>query len=161
MSPLFRAAFIPCCALAACDDAGGRALSDSANAADEPDTVAVWSVSGPDLQIGVAEGDPRYEMHRMLSAVGLPDGRIAVLNAGSHELRIYDSGGRLQTRTGRKGDGPGEFQNPVRVHVLGDTLAIVDIRSSRLSLHRVSLHDFNGRLITTRQLDASTEEWAE
>ena len=41
----------------------------------------------------------------------LSDGRIAIVNQGSDEIRIYDANGRFVNTFGRKGGGPGEFRN--------------------------------------------------
>src|SRR5690606_13456983 len=72
----------------------------------------------------------------------------AVLNAGSHELRIFDADGRLLHRSGRQGSGPGEFRMPLRLYVFGDTLAVFDEGANRLSLH-----DLSTRFIATRPLE--------
>ncbi len=40
----------------------------------------------------------------------MPDGRIAVANGGSREIRFYDSEGRFLSSSGRTGGGPGEFR---------------------------------------------------
>jgi hypothetical protein len=70
-----------------------------------------WRLSEePVLNIGVLEGDPNYQMFRVSGATRLPDGRIAVANAGSHQLRFYDSGGRFLKAVGGDGEGPGEFR---------------------------------------------------
>jgi hypothetical protein len=118
---------------------GSCSGADHADAADTVDAdVSEWTTSAePELQIGVVDGDAHYLMHELVSAVTLPDGRIAALNAGSHELRVYDENGRLLSQTGRRGGGPGEFQRPRRVYLLGDTLAVFDGSSNRLSLHRL------------------------
>src|SRR5687767_15620844 len=65
--------------------------------------LAAWTVSGePELQIGVVEGNPDYQFHTLISALRLPDGSVAALNAGSHELRGYGADGRLLGRSGRR-----------------------------------------------------------
>ena len=45
--------------------------------------------------------------------VGLPDGGLVVLDAGSRELRWFDAAGEHVPTAGRRGQGPGEFLNPV------------------------------------------------
>ena len=134
--------------------------SDQADPQDAaPSAARQWTFSAePDLRIGVAEGDPSYEFHKLVSAVTLPDSGVAVLNAGSHELRFYDAAGRFVRSIGAQGGGPGEFQNPVRLYLFHDTLAIFDHGASRLSLHRV-----DGEFITTRPLvrQTGTLQWDE
>jgi hypothetical protein len=58
----------------------------------------------------------------------LPDGRIAVPNGATAEVRIFDSAGRYLSAVGRRGEGPGEFRSPW--HILewpGDSLLVLDI----------------------------------
>ncbi|HEX7118291.1 MAG TPA: 6-bladed beta-propeller [Longimicrobiales bacterium] len=105
-----------------------------AGAAQEP---AVWRLSAePLLQIGVVEGAPEYQLFRAVSSVRLGDGRIAVLNAGSHELRFYDAEGRFVASVGRRGKGPGEFLAPARLYrMAADSLMVFDRANVRFSVH--------------------------
>ena len=75
-----------------------------------PDSRLGWRV-GPEasVSIGTAGGDPAYELFRVGDAMRLSDGRIAVANTGSGELRIFDSEGVHLESWGGQGDGPGEF----------------------------------------------------
>ncbi|MHB1194942.1 MAG: hypothetical protein ACYC6F_18115 [Longimicrobiales bacterium] len=84
----------------------------------------------PDLVVGdVGAGGA------VAGAVTLPDGRIAVADAGSREIRFHDAGGRLIASVGGEGDGPGRFQSVSRIgHVAVDTLWVADHRASRLAL---------------------------
>ena len=69
-----------------------------------------WRVGEtPAVTIGTTEGDPAYELFRAYDAMRLSDGRIVVANAGSGELRVFDSGGVHLESWGGHGDGPGEF----------------------------------------------------
>ncbi|MGD8700604.1 MAG: hypothetical protein PVJ43_15010, partial [Gemmatimonadales bacterium] len=71
-----------------------------------------WQVdSQPVLSIGSVAGNPDHLLDRVIGAVGLPDGRIVVANAGSFELLFYGRDGSLLHRAGRRGGGPGEFQS--------------------------------------------------
>lgn len=107
-----------------------------------------WGVARePDLSIGVLDGDPQYQLHQVVGAVRLDDGSIAVMNAGSGELRIYGADGSLLSTHGRKGEGPGEFVGASRMHRDGDTLFIYDGRMQRLSVH-----DTTGAFIENRSL---------
>ncbi|WP_423926680.1 hypothetical protein [Candidatus Palauibacter sp.] len=75
-----------------------------------PESRLGWQV-GPEatVSIGTAGGDPAYELFRALDAMRLSDGRIVVANAGSGELRVFDSDGVHLESWGGQGDGPGEF----------------------------------------------------
>src|SRR5690606_1239133 len=69
----------------------------------------------PMLELGVLEGAPEYQLHGVVHAIRLPDGEVAIANAGSREVRLYDQNGRFLRAFGREGDGPGEFRIPVRL----------------------------------------------
>ncbi len=106
----------------------------------------------PYLSIGVEEGEEPYQLHRVFDAVLMPDGHLVVSNAGSHELRIFDSTGTFVRSLGRVGEGPMEFgefssqmlhpregqliasdEGAMRAHVIGADLAFQTTR--RLSLY--------------------------
>jgi hypothetical protein len=87
-----------------------------------------WHLSAePELQIGVQTGDPAYELHGVNAARRLSDGRIAVSNSGTSEIRVYDPTGRFLHSIGRKGEGPGEFTELGGFEVLAaDTVLAID-----------------------------------
>ncbi len=90
---------------------------------------------GPDLEIGVASGEDPYLMDRVMGAVRLSRGGMAVLDAGWRELRRYDGEGRFLGRSGGAGDGPGEFRSPGRLFLLpGDSLVVFDRGHQRMSV---------------------------
>ncbi len=67
-----------------------------------------WSIAAePELVIGTFEGDPEYQLFQVEGALRLPDGRIAIGNTGSGEIRIFDASGVFLRSLGRKGEGPG------------------------------------------------------
>lgn len=120
------AALIAGCAGGADPEAGSVAVFD----------FPEWTVSAePSVSIGVLEGEAHDQLHGVAGAAVLPGGRIAVLNAGSHELRIYDADGRFISAAGRAGAGPGEFRRPVRLHRVDDMLLVFDVGASRFSVH--------------------------
>jgi hypothetical protein len=97
---------------------GGRhTVVDSAGIRITSSTVPVWGDSAwwrvspaPELEIGAADaGPPEYLFSNAHSAMRLSDGRIAVGDMGSAELRYYDAQGRFLMRRGREGQGPGEW----------------------------------------------------
>ncbi|MEX2283468.1 MAG: 6-bladed beta-propeller [Gemmatimonadota bacterium] len=64
-----------------------------------------------DLRIGRAEGIGPDVFGRV-SAVGIsPQGSILVIDGQAQEVRVFDGGGDHVRTIGRKGSGPGEFQN--------------------------------------------------
>ena len=95
-----------------------------------------WTV-GPEpvVSIGAISGDPAYQLSQVRGILRDRDGRIAVADGESGELRFFDSVGTFQSASGRKGGGPGEFQQlgsvvPYR----GDSLLAWDYDSRRFSI---------------------------
>jgi hypothetical protein len=131
--------------LAACG--GGEAAGNTATLRDSAGIAIVenrggrWDEDGgwrlsdePTLQIGIAEGDPLYQMDRVRAALRLGDGRIVVANAGSHQVRWYDANGRHVASAGREGGGPGEFRGLTTLRRLpGDSVLAYDVMAFRLS----------------------------
>ncbi len=113
------------------DSAGIRIVENPARAPE-----LAWHLSPePVVQIGGASAGDQYELFEVRSAVRLSDGRIIVANAGSRELRFYSSEGTFVRSVGRRGDGPGEFQNLQWMErTPGDSLITYDIRHLRLSV---------------------------
>lgn len=98
-----------------------------------------WQIAPiPEVVIGASSSpmDSRDEvpLYRVQGARFLPDGRIVVANAGSSEVMVFDTTGALVTRFGGPGQGPGELQSIVGVHICGgDSIAVID-RSQTLHL---------------------------
>ena len=108
------------------------------------------------IDIGTLEGDPVYEFFRVVGVSELGDGRIVVANAGTGELRFYDSDGKHLVSSGRLGQGPGEFKDLWWLQVIdGDSLVTWDWRNARGSVF-TARGDF-ARSFTFRSLiDAGT-----
>lgn len=89
-----------------------------------------WTLSAtPVIDIGAGD-DSLYQLATVMGAVRLSDGRIAVANMGTSNIRLYDARGRYLAALGRKGQGPGEFQQVMGVlRHTGDTLVVNDMRS--------------------------------
>ena len=86
-----------------------------------------WTLSRePEVVIGQTEGDDKYVLIRVTGVRRLSDGRIAILDAGSSRLRIYDSTGRHLMDLGGEGDGPSEFRHPQFLGLVSDTLLVYD-----------------------------------
>lgn len=83
----------------------------------------------PDLVLGEAGAGGA-----VAGAVTLPDGRIAVADAGSREIRFHDAGGGLIASVGGEGEGSSRFQSVSRMgHVAGDTVWVADPRAGQLA----------------------------
>lgn len=75
-----------------------------------PGSHVGWQVSAePIVSIGTVEGGDDFQLHRVDDALKLPDGRIVVANAGSHQLLVFDSAGSHLDAWGQRGQGPGDF----------------------------------------------------
>ena len=83
----------------------------------------------PVVRIGGSDAPEDQFLYRVMGASRLSDGRIAVVNQGTQEVRWYDSTGTLVGRAGREGSGPGEFKEAfLMVRLPGDTLWVGDYR---------------------------------
>jgi hypothetical protein len=146
MRPLARgSAVLTTIALAACGGdarASGPAVRDSAgirivqNARPAWGRGEGWTVAAePVLDLGVAEGDPRYQFGAVGDAVRLSDGTLVVADGQANELRAYDAQGRWLRTLGRQGSGPGEFNGLGSVFLLpGDSIAAYDGGAGRLTV---------------------------
>lgn len=89
----------------------------------------------PQLQIGSAFGDGESALYRVVDAVRLPSGRIVVANAGTRELKFFDSSGVHLTSTGQRGDGPGDFESLSLIGGLEDgRIVAMDMLLGRVSV---------------------------
>ena len=106
------------------------------------DTLGIragWVLSGtPTLTIGGVDVPDSQQVFRVGGARRLPDGRIAVVDGGDAELRIYDAEGQLEHTIGGKGEGPGEFESPQLAGLLGsDSVIVHDSQLRRVSILHV------------------------
>ncbi len=109
-----------------------------------------WLLSTePALRIGVLDGDAAYQLFGIVGATRLTDGRIVVANAGTSELRFFDSTGRHLASVGHQGEGPGEFRSLARLwRGNHDSLYTWD-----RELGRLSVFDSAGRFARTMRLE--------
>ncbi|MDE2984799.1 MAG: hypothetical protein OXU69_08840 [Gemmatimonadota bacterium] len=103
-----------------------------------------WEVGPePAVRIGSADGEDPYLFHRVWDMATLGNGRIAVADAGSEELRVFDSMGVHLATWGGRGEGPGEFQSLWAVaRWPDDSVAAWEFHSER----GVSIFDSEGDL---------------
>jgi hypothetical protein len=87
------------------------------------------------LDIGSQSADPNQEFSGFVIPVLLSDGRIVVANGGTGELRFFGADGKWVKSVGRRGGGPGEFEDLGWLDVgAGDTLRTYDWGLRRLSV---------------------------
>ncbi len=89
------------------DSAGVELIESSAPM--WPDNPSWQLADHPRLSIGTSDGPEEYQLSWIWDALRLQTGVIVIGNAGSQELRFYDSLGTFIRSVGRKGEGPGEF----------------------------------------------------
>jgi hypothetical protein len=91
-------------------------------------TTGEWLGVDPDpvTTIGTLEGPEAQQLFRVSDATRLPNGNLAILNAGTSELRLYDGTGVHVRTVGGDGAGPGEFRSPRWLVVRSDTLVVFD-----------------------------------
>jgi hypothetical protein len=76
------------------------------------DSAAAWCVA-EELRIGTVEGDGP-DLFSAIQAVEFdPHGRIGVLEGQAQEIRVFDRHGQHVRTIGAKGQGPGEFSEPI------------------------------------------------
>ncbi len=96
--------------------------------------------TSPTLVIGLRAG-AEYEFGRIAGAARFTDGRIAVGDGSTTQVRFFDSRGTFLSALGRKGQGPGELPGLSMMQWLpGDVLAVG-------SAEVVSLFSSAGKLI--------------
>ena len=79
-------------------------------------------LGGPESGLGEAE-----ELWRVMAMPRLPDGSVAVLSAGNHQIHIFDADGARARTFGRRGEGPGELLRPASMAFRApDTLMVLD-----------------------------------
>lgn len=132
--------------LPACDAARGgapaSAVRDSAGVRIVESTAPAWKEgegwrlsARPVRVIGSEEDGPAYQFGGIAGAVRLPGGAVAVGDRVAAEVRLFDAAGRYARTIGKKGSGPGEFQDGmVLFPVRGDSLGAWDFMAARLSV---------------------------
>jgi hypothetical protein len=105
-----------------------------------PATVAAGQSTLPlrqlreELRIVSSETTPGMALTPVASLIELPDGRMVTLHTAECVLRVFDASGKLLRLVGRKGAGPGEFNRPTSLGLLGDTLWVKDDGARRYVL---------------------------
>jgi hypothetical protein len=88
----------------------------------------------PERAVGPESERSEAELFRVAGTLQLRDGRLAILNRGSKEILIVDPEGEIK-RIGTEGEGPGEFREPIALHLFrGDSIAVWDWALHRLTI---------------------------
>ena len=82
-----------------------------------------WRLTSPRLEFGLGD-EP---VHRVVGAVLLNDGSLAIADGGNYRVVLVSGDGNVIRVLGRRGGGPGEFEYLARIfHGGGDTLVTYD-----------------------------------
>lgn len=118
-----------------------------------PSTASLDWVIGdePSLSIGQEGGPVTNQLFAVRDAAALADGRLAIANAGTGEIRLFRGDGTHAVSMGRIGEGPGEFSSLVTIEPWpGDSILAWDPRQQRVSIFSVE-----GSLGRTFRVDVS------
>lgn len=87
-----------------------------------------WRVSQePALRIGAVEGEEAEQLSQVTGVARLSDGRLAVLESQTREIRYFDASSAHLKTVGGQGGGPGEFNFASRmVRLPGDSILVED-----------------------------------
>jgi hypothetical protein len=131
------------------DSAGIRIVENTRPAWSENERLSL--AAKPHLVIGDTT-DSAYRFRQVHGVMRLTDGRIAVADGATLQLRIFSPEGRFLSASAGKGTGTGQLQNMHGVHRLrGDTIAI------GAGLSRLALYSSSGQFVRTRTLPAGVE----
>ena len=84
---------------------------------------ATITISGDDVAA--------FQFHRVVDAIFLPDGELAVANAGNDQVLVFDESGQIVRSLGRAGSGPGELGALRGIAVKPpDSIAAIDLGPS-------------------------------
>ncbi len=129
-------------------DSAGVEIIWAAPASDGPGAVGQCVLGEePSAVIGGPAGE-EGALHEVESVVQLPDGRIAVANAGSGQIKVFSETGEHLYLVGQLGDGPGDFRSLAMLGVHGNRILAYDSMPSR-----ITMLDFEGKLVDTTQVE--------
>jgi hypothetical protein len=78
--------------------------------------------------VGTDEGESWEMLSNVLSMAFDANDNLFALDQGSHRILVFDRTGRFVRQFGKQGEGPGEFQAPMALAILGDaTLVVTDL----------------------------------
>lgn len=112
-------------------DAGASRLASRALPGTEREALAVVE----ELRFGLRDPDGAYYVARIFSFEVDNGGKLWVLDGQAQLIRVFDADGRLVRTVGRRGSGPGEFRQAVRIERGPDGhLWVTDPGNARLTV---------------------------
>ena len=115
--------------LGACD---GRAAPSFAEPVHLSEGDSAYVISAVDARLG-GLGDERVVFGSILDVDRTASGWVVVDGLADHSIVLLDDDLNPLGITGQAGEGPGEFQAAAQLSVLGDTLAVYDWGTGRVS----------------------------
>jgi hypothetical protein len=132
----------------------GFTTTDSAGVTVVESTLPLWPEgegwtipTEPEVVIGKADGDERYLLDDVRDVKRFADGRIAILNGGSSEVRVYDPAGRHLFDVGGPGEGPSELSQGQYLALHHDTIVVYEYLPPTLTWF-----DSNGEFLRSTRL---------
>ncbi len=97
--------------------------------ADDPKSI--WTLR-ENLVIGGAGA--QADLFSQIAGLQVDDrGQVYVLDGQDCLIRVFDASGKFSRSFGRKGKGPGEFENPMGLSLSGQTLSVFDMGNASIS----------------------------
>lgn len=124
------------------DSAGVRIVRYAVQAA-----APLWHVDTA-ASVVVGAADDTLNLFGVGTALELGDGEIVVADGGNHRVLFFDASGKLERSVGRRGEGPGEFED---VDVVSDAWPDSLLVCDRM-LRRVSVFDHGGTFVRSFRL---------
>lgn len=107
-------------------------------------------VRTPTLRIGLVDGPAEYVFQDIRDISRLRTGAVVVLDRGGR-VALFDNTGQWVRDLGGRGEGPGEYVQPLQVFVFGDTIAVRDP-----ALRRITFYEPSGEVLEVRRFEAGS-----
>lgn len=118
----------------------GVSVRDSAGVTIVESRLPLWSegegwtiAPEPEVVIGQADGEDRYILDDVRDVKRFADGRIAILDGGSSQVRVYDPSGRHLFDAGGPGEGPSELSRAQYMDLPHDTIVVYEYMPATLT----------------------------
>ena len=94
-----------------------------------------WRIATiPVVDIGGADADRTVSFADIVGALLLPGGEFVVADGSDQALRFFDERGAHIRDVGRKGGGPGEYEQIYRIRHAGDSIVVLDTELERITM---------------------------
>jgi len=105
-----------------------------------------------DLSIG-SEDDENYMFYKVFDMDVDSQGNIYVLDSGNYRIQKFDNKGQYLQTIGKKGQGPGEFERPIRVFLDAQNNIYVNDR------RKIKIFNSQGEFLNSFLLDTSVTDF--